>query len=56
MRKVVYAQSWDDSGVKEISDDAMLPVSRGVYFHHRLQLLIVIKDEILPSIAAHLPD
>lgn len=55
MHKVIYAQSWRDASVNAISDDAMLPIAKGVYFHHRLQTLIVIKDEILPAIAANLP-
>lgn len=50
MYKVIYVQGLYDP---EISD--MLPVREGIYFHHRLQLLIVVRDELSPAIAAHLP-
>lgn len=43
---VVYINDWSDSSVAAIRDDVMLPIGKGIYFHHRLQLLIVVKDEV----------
>lgn len=55
-RKVIYVNSWLDARIKNIRDDAMLPITqKGVYFHHRLQLLIVVKDELDDSITNWLP-
>lgn len=55
MNNVIYVQTIHAPEISDIIDDAMLPVSEGIYFHHRLQLLIVVRDQLPPAIAAHLP-
>lgn len=44
--KVVYVQDWDDYRVSALEDDAKLEIGKGIYFNYRLQLLIVIKEEV----------
>ncbi len=51
----IIARSWQDNTVSAYSEDCMLPVSPGVYFHHRIQCFIVIKAELPNAVANALP-
>lgn len=53
--RVLYVDSWRDERVAELANDCMLSVGQGVHFHHRLQLLIVVKSGLPGPVAAHLP-
>ncbi|WP_326554657.1 hypothetical protein [Micromonospora sp. NBC_01813] len=52
---MLYVDSWRDERVAELANDCMLSVGQGVHFHHRLQLLIVVKSGLPGPVAAHLP-
>lgn len=56
--EVKYINDWseNDPTIIEIRDDAMLPVSKGVYYHSRLRLLIVVSNELDSNVARYLPN
>jgi hypothetical protein len=55
-KSCIIIQNWNDPRVIDIRDDCMLPLSAGVYFHHRLASVIIVKSEMIDYLAAVLPE
>jgi hypothetical protein len=58
MRKyyeVIYVKTLRDSRIADIIDDVMIPLSPGVSFHVRLQLLIVVEEDLMFDAGNFLP-
>ena len=55
--EVYYIRNWydNDSQINAIRGDVFYRVTDGMYFHRRLQLTIVVLDELNPEIAKRLP-
>jgi hypothetical protein len=43
---VVIVNNWNDSRVTDIASDCMERYASGIYFHHRLGMLIIVNDEL----------
>jgi hypothetical protein len=55
-KNVLYISNWADPRVIDIRNDAMLPLLDGeIFYHHRLQLLIVVEQQMPSSISRYLP-
>ncbi len=54
-QKVNFIQNWKDPEIRSIRDDCMLKIANGVYFHQRLQVTIIVEDELPAAISNWLP-
>jgi hypothetical protein len=52
---IILAETWDDPRIAHVQEDCMLPIAQGVYFHHRLQSVIMIRIALPPAVANSLP-